>query len=169
MANLLNQDHDRIERMEKDLSEKMRMAYTSVPDLDINVNEVFSLEHLETLRKGDLCNGVTVGIGFLEAMPAVSPQVNQSSPARGSTPVMVDYRFLAVFAVPTEESCGTRHNATALMSVAMDYIHGCAVAEDQTQRAWQFAGQKSETGASTNEVLYYSQVWQIRLPVGKSS
>lgn len=166
---LLNLDPSRIELMECDLANKMRLSYTEVPDLDINVIEVFSLDDLEQKRAADLCNGVTVGVGFLEALPVVPVQTNPGAVDRGPRPTAVTYKFLAVFAVPTIEACGKRHDATKLMSVAMDYIAGTPVADDQLQRCWLFGGQKSETGASTKEVVYYSQVWQIVLPVGKSS
>lgn len=166
---LLNRDLDRIKTMECDLAQKMKQCFSETPDLHINVHDVFSLDDLEEKRAADLCNGVAVGIGFVEAMPVVDPKADPGSVNRGPRGAMIDYRFVAVFAIPTVGACGERHDATKLMTVAMDSILGSAVDGDTIQRCWEFVGQKSETGASTKEVLYYSQVWQIRLPVGKTS
>lgn len=160
---LLNRNPDMVERMEDDLREKAALAYANVPDLEINVYGVFSLDHLETMLESDLCNGVGVGVGYAGSVPVTKEGPNLNTD-RGSAAATLEFSFVIVLAVPTEESCGTRHNATKLLSLLRAGILGRPVGRDTTNRTWVFVGEKPEISASTKSMLYYSQVWQIALP-----
>lgn len=164
MANIpLHTDANMIERMENDLIAKVTASYTGVAGVPFNVYGAFSLDHLETLVASQLCNDIAVGIGFLEALPAQKP-VNSINPDRGNSFVMTEFRFVIVLAVPTEESCGTRHNATKLLTLLRGGILGKPVDNDMGNRTWNFVSEKPEIGASTKQMLYYAQVWQVALP-----
>jgi hypothetical protein len=162
--NLLNRDMDMIERMESDLVQKVQSAYQSVPDLHPNVHGVFSLDNLEAMLATDLCQHIGVGIGYLETKPHRPPEQNTNA-ARGSSGLMALFSYLIILAVPTEEACGTRHNATKLLTLLRAGIQGSFVTDDAANRAWTFVGEKPEISASTKDMLYYSQVWQIALPI----
>jgi hypothetical protein len=159
----LNADPDMIERMEADLIAKVKAALADVPEIDgLGVYGVFSLDHLEDLLASQLCNEIGVGIGYVSAGVAKGgepPNVDQSRAA-----AMVQFRFVAVLAVPTLESCGTRHNATRLLSLMRSGILGSVVADDPSNRTWQFVSENPEISASTKQMLYYAQVWQLALP-----
>jgi hypothetical protein len=152
-----------IERMEADLVEKAVAAYANVPDIHASVHGVFSLDHLETMLASDLCGGIGAGVGYLEATPHLKVEPNGSND-RGNSAVMILYRFVVVLAVPTEEACGTRHNATQLLTVLRSGILGKPIKNDHTNRTWSFVSEKPEISASTKQMLYYAQVWQVALP-----
>lgn len=161
MVTALNKDVAMIERMENDLVGKVRESLMSVPDIDLNVNGVFSLDHLEALRESDLCNGIGVGVAYLSAEPRAPAPGNVD---HGVAVRNLEFSFIIVLAVPTEESCGVRHNATQLLSLLRMSIMGSAVAGDRVQRTWEFVRERPEISDSTKTLLYYSQVWRVNIP-----
>lgn len=161
---LLNKDPAMIERMESDLTEKVRAALANVPDIELNVNGVFSLDHLETLLESDLCNGIGVGVAYLSTEPHAATAQGQGNVDRGNAAKSLDFSYIIVLAVPTEAACGQRHNATQLLTLLRLNILGSAVGGDRVQRTWDFVRERPEISDSTKTLLYYSQVWRVNIP-----
>lgn len=160
---LISNDLDMIEKMEADLVAKIAAALEGNPNIDsMAVHGIFSLDHLETMLASQLCNDIGVGVGFVGAERMGSRtdlNVDRSNPA-----AMLDFKFVVVLAVPTEESCGTRHNATRLLTLMRRGILGKTIANDSVSRTWNFVSEHPEISASTKQMLYYAQVWQVSLP-----
>lgn len=163
--NLLNKDVDMIERMENDLREKITVAFATVGVSSL-VHGVFSLDHLEMLVENSLETGkIHVGAQYHQAVPLeidFKPTAS-AAPGQGTSAKLVSYEFLVILAVPTGPECRERYNATKLLTALRMGIQGAAVAEDKAQRRWNFQREKPEVGASTETMLYYSQLWQVSL------
>ncbi len=160
-AKRISDDPDMIERMEADLVQKVEIALGNVPDLPgLGVQGVFSIDHLEQMLAANLCNEIGVGIGYF----STDNNSGGNNVDGGRSASMVEFKFVVVLAVPTEESCGTRHNATRLLTLMRRGIAGTPVGGDSTNRGWRFLKEQPEISASTKQMLYYSQVWQVALP-----
>lgn len=161
----LSDDIDMIERMENDLQQKVMEALGNNPDIaNLSVYGVFSLDHLESMRASELCNDIGVGVGYLSSSVGQVDITGPGNVDQGQGKGMAFFKFVIVLAVPTEESCGTRHNATKLLTLMRKGILGKPVSDDITNRCWRFISEQPEISASTKQMLYYSQMWQVSLP-----
>lgn len=161
----LNKDVHQIERMESDLIAKAKAALTA-HSLKSNVHGVFSLDDLETKLGSDLCNHIGIGIGFLriEPTPAAARSQGQTNVTQGRAVEVLDYRFGVILAVPTSDQCNERKTATAVLTALRFGIMGSTVAGDTTNRTWAFVQEGPDISASTDTMLYYSQVWRFAMP-----
>lgn len=162
----LNQDPDMVERMEKDLTSKVKEAFESA-GVSSMVFGVFSLDDLETKSKDELCNKLAVGVGYVLSEPtAVS--TNQKDPLNvGSVNAAktVDFVFSIILAVPTGPECAERYSATKLLTVLRQSILGSTVSGDSTNRTWAFVKEAPNVAESTEEMLYYSQIWRVAVVI----
>lgn len=166
MAHLrLNDDNDMIEKMELDLQQNIREALGNAPDVGKpSVFGVFSVDHLEKMMAAELCNEIGVGVGYISVEARVEDVKGPGNVDQGRSTGIADFKFAVILAVPTEETCGTRHNATRLLTLMRKGIKGQVVCGDVTNRTWRFVSERAEISASTKQMLYYSQVWQVALP-----
>ncbi len=161
----ISEDTNMIERMEADLMQKVREGLGNAPDIaSLTVHGVFSLDHLESMRASELCNDIGVGVGYMSSSVNQIDITGPGNVDQGQGKGMTYFKFVIVLAVPTEESCGTRHNATRLLTLMRKGIHGKVVSDDITNRCWRFISEQPEISASTKQMLYYSQMWQVSLP-----
>lgn len=157
----LNQDNDMIERMEADLVAKAEDAFAAA-SLEAGIYGVFSLDDLEEKTEEDLCKKLAVGVGYAGAEPASDPKGLNSAPG-GNTSKGVDFLFHVILAVPHGPDCTERYSATKLLTVLRRSINGTTCSGDATNRTWSFVKELPNVQDSTDTMLYYSQVWVIRL------
>lgn len=162
----INDDDTMIARMEADLVAKVTTALSSQSRLNkVSVHGVFSLDDLERKQAEDLCNEIGVGVGYLSAISTSEKSRGTNlNVDQGNAAAMVEFRFVIVLAVPTDETCGTRYNATQLLSCMRRSILGSKIENDLTNRTWRFISENPDISASTKQMLYYAQVWQVALP-----
>lgn len=163
---LIHQQDDMIEQLELDLADKAAAAFTAA-NVDSSVFGVFSLDDLETKTENELQRRIAVGVAYSSAAP---PEIDSNpkgsaAPGQGMAARMVAYEFLVVLAVPTGPDCMERYNGTKLLSVLRRKIHGASIAVDAASRRWNFQREKPNPEASTETMLYYTQVWQVALPL----
>lgn len=171
MSTLLNLDDTMIERMEGDLSQKCAAAFADA-GVQAGVHGVFSLDDLEKKQESDLCGGIGIGVGYLGADPT-AVDTNPKAPlnvSRGEAVKSLDFMFVVILAVPTGIDCLQRYDATKLLTILRRKIMGSSVDGDQVQRTWAFMKEAPDVTASTQTMLYYSQVWRVALSqVGNTS
>ena len=163
MATRLNQDNDMLERMETDLVTKAKDGFFAA-NLMAGIHGVFSLDDLDMLTEADLCKKLAVGVGYAGAEPASAAKGHTSSAPGGNTVTVVDFLFHVILAVPHGPGCSERYSATKLLTVLRRSIQGTACDGDPTNRSWQFVKEVPNVQDSTDTMLYYSQVWLLRLP-----
>lgn len=163
---LLHIQDDMIERMELDLSTKAAAAFEAAGVGSV-VHGVFSLDDLENKTENDLGRKIAVGVSYFRAGPLeITDNPKSSATAGQSTSVkLVAYDFMVLLAVPTGEECLERYNATKLLTVLRRSIHGSIIDGDGASRRWNFQTEKPVTDQSTETMLYYSQLWQVALPL----
>ena len=160
----LNQDNDMLERMELDLSTKAQAAFVAA-GVQSNVHGVFSLDDLENKTEQDLCNLIAVGVGYAGAEPSEVPaKPGQPSAPGGNTVKVIDFVFHVILAVPHGKDCVERYSATKLLTILRRSIQGTPVDGDETNRTWSFTKEFPNVNDSTDTMLYYSQVWAVRIP-----
>lgn len=163
---MVHQQDDMIEVLELDLSTKAAAAFAAA-DIESNVFGVFSLDDLENKLENELQGRIAVGVSYKNCAP---PEIDKNpkagaAPGQGIAAKMLSYEFLVVLAVPTGAECTERYNATKLLTVLRRRIHGAPIAADAGSRPWNFLLEKPNPEASTATMLYYSQVWQVALPL----
>lgn len=159
----LNQDNEMIERMELDLVAKAKEAFFTA-NLEALIHGVFSLDELEELTETSLCQKLAVGVGYAGAESASDPKGSLNSGPGGNTTKMVDFLFHVILAVEHGKECVERYSATKLLTVLRRGIQGKICSGDQTNRTWAFVKEFPNVTDSTDTMLYYSQVWLLRLP-----
>jgi hypothetical protein len=162
---LLNLDDTMIERMESDLATKASAAFTGA-SLTTGVHGVFSIDDLENKLESELCGNIAVGVGYMGAEPTAF-ETQPKAPlnvARGEAVKSLDFIFTVILAVPTGSDCTQRYDATKLLTILRRKIMGSAIDGDQVQRCWAFVREGPQISASTETMLYYSQVWRVALP-----
>ncbi len=157
---------DMIEQLELDLATKASAAFTAA-GIESSVFGVFNIDDLETKLENELQGRIAVGVAYRYAAP---PEIDKNpkagaAPGQGIAAKMVSYEFLVVLAVPTGPDCIERYNATKLLTVLRRRIHGAPIAADPASRPWNFLLEKPNPEATTATMLYYSQVWQVALPL----
>lgn len=167
MTTMLTADDTMIERMEIDLADKAAAAFVSA-GVQASVYGVFSLDDLEKKQESELQHKIAIGVQYTGAAP---PEIDfnpkgSAAPGQGTSVRMVLYQFLVVVAVPTEQNCLERYNGTKLLTVLRRHIHGSTISGDIASRRWAFSKEVPNVGPSTETMLYYSQVWQVGLPLG---
>lgn len=165
MSLSIHTDPDMIQRMEDDLRNKIQVAINCNPDLNMVVHGVFSIEDLEQKLESEMGGAIGVGVGYMGC-----ERKEDQKPARGNAASIATFSFTTILAVPTSKFSDERHPATKLLSLVRNSIIGQPVGDDTVQRVWDFVREQAEPSASTPTMLYYSQVWQLTLPiVGKTA
>jgi len=77
---------------------------------------------------------------------------------------VIDFLFHVILAVPHGKDCVERYSATKLLTVLRRSIQGKHCDGDATNRTWTFVKEFPNVTESTDTMLYYSQVWSLRLP-----
>ena len=174
MAQLLYNLDDMLERMNKRLQSLAKAAYEAA-DIKTKVYGVFSLDDLETQMKGQLTQG-TMGIGVSYEGAQRSDQITNTSNATmrpGAGRASIDFYFLIVLAVRSDDCCEGKFNGTALLQILRRGIFSQHVVDPDAQegirpelnRQWDFVKEGPETSASGPTMIYYSQVWRANVPV----
>lgn len=171
MATLLNQRKDMLSVLEKDLMLKIQDA-VNVSGMNGHVYGVFSLDDLENKKAKDMCGGIAFGVGYLGTKPIVdhTPQLN---PGKSNAVQSCDVIFTVLVAAPVDDMCSQRLTGMTLLSVLRMGILGKPVVEqegvepgrNQAVRTWVFVSEKPEVSESTQNMLYYTQVWRLVLPM----
>lgn len=160
----LTKDVRQIERMEKDLIAKASEAMTKSGITSL-VHGVFSIDDLEKKTANDLCRHIGVGVGYLRAEPlaqVTDPKAPSTSMPGGAVRTL-SFSFMVILAVPTGEGCEEVYDATQVLTALRFGIMGSKVAGDETNRTWEFVRESPDIEASTDTMLYYSQVWRVAM------
>lgn len=160
----VSEDITQITRLETDLldrAEKIMLKY----DLAGEIAGVFSLDDLEAKLASDLCRHIGIGVGYLKTVPSEAGQEarNSPNPGGGIAAKTLDFFFVVILAVPTGEQCSERHSATKVLTALRFDILGSIVAGDESQRRWNFVSEGPDVEASSDTMLYYSQVWRVAM------
>ena len=162
---ILNRDADMIQRMETDLATKCAAAFASV-QIAAGVHGVFSIDDLEQKTASDLCGNIAIGVGYMGAEPTnldSNPKAALNV-GRGEAVKSLDFMFMIILAVPYGDACLERYDATKLLTLLRQTVMGSTVDNDAVQRTWAFVKEQPQISASTETMLYYSQVWRVALP-----
>lgn len=163
---MLAKDPRVIQRLEQDLTNKCR-AILQESDLSSNVHGVFSLDDLEKKTQNELGSAIGVGVGFSgrEVNKNSDPKTSNDmrSQVRGNVAAIADYNFIVILAVPTDEVCSIRFDATTILTLLATGIVGSSAEDARARGCWEFIKDGPEVGESTNTCLYYSQHWRVRL------
>lgn len=158
----LKDDVDLLERMEKDLINKVADALNEY-GVDSVVHGVFSIDDLENKTQKDLNGLLAVGVGY---QGASRPGRGANNPTQGNAAAMGEYFFMIMFAAPSDAVCSQRYTATKVMTILRKAILGKPVDSDErTQRCWDFVQEKPETDVSEESMLYYTQLWRLAMPI----
>jgi hypothetical protein len=161
-------DPDHIATMEADLIQKATAAFTAANVSHLAAG-VFDLDDLERKTADSLGGSIGVGVSYngrkwaeieIDFKSGRSPTNDGSRAAK-----MLAYSFLVILAVPTGQDCEERYNATKLLAVLSRSIHGSSLGGDLTARRWNFMSEQPHPDQSTDNMLYYTQVWQANLPL----
>lgn len=165
----LNHDKEMLTRMELDLVTKAQAAFQA-QGVAGSVHGIFSLDDLERKTESDICatNQVAVGVGYNSARNIMLGEQGNGANQQGRTS-MVEFRFIVILAVPTGENCTERYNAGELLSSLRLGIQGRGIDGDSGSRSWSFVSESPDIAASTSAMLYYSQLWQTKLPFSQST
>lgn len=163
---LIHTQDDMIEQLELDLASKAAAAFAAA-NVESSVFGVFSLDDLEAKQENELQQRIAIGVAYSRCAP---PEIDanpkgSAAPGQGTAARMIGYEFLVVLAVPTGPDCAERYNGTKLLTVLRRRIHGASIAVDAASRRWNFQQEKANPEASTATMLYYTQVWQVALPL----
>lgn len=153
---------DMLERLELSLVSKAQEAFIAA-GLTANIHGVFSLDDLEDQTESDLCGKLAVGVGYAGAEPGTEARGQSSAPG-GNTVKVIDFLFHVILAVPHGKGCAERYSATKLLTVLRRSIQGTPGDGDATNRTWTFVKEFPNVNDSTDTMLYYSQVWSLRIP-----
>lgn len=159
----LNRDINMIERMELDLIDKVRAALLQY-NVNDNIHGVFSLDDLEAKIANDLCQHIAVGVGYIRAETYSDPKAPLNTAPGGAATKMLDFVFGVILAVPSNKMCDERHSATRVLTALRFGIMGSVVDGDVSSRTWAFVREGPDTEQSTDEMLFYLQVWRLALP-----
>lgn len=162
MATLLNADDEMILRMETDLLDKSQAAFQNAGVMG-RIFGVYSLDDLEEINENQLATKLAVGVGYAGAEPASDGRVQQGKGPGGKNVFVIDFTFHVVLAVPHGPGCKERHSGTQLLTVLRRGINGTSCDGDATNRVWAFMKEFPNSAESTDTVLYYSQIWSLRL------
>lgn len=167
---LVHLNDDLLSLLESDLASKAQAAFVS-SGVASNIYGVFSLDDLEAKQEKELGHNVAVGIAYSGSQPlAIDTRPGASAaPGQGMSARMLQYEFLVLLAVPTDQQCEERYNATKLLTVLRRRIHGSKVADDDGSRRWSFLKEAPRVDQSTSTMLYYTQYWSVALPLTGST
>lgn len=171
MATLLNKRRDMLAVLEQDLITKIQ---DSVAAAGMNgvVHGVFSLDDLETKTAQSLCGGIAFGVGYMGIKP-VTEHASQLNASKGNAAQSCDVFFTILVAAPVDEMCTQRLTGMQILTVLRQGILGTQIVEVQGEdpgrnavpRTWIFVSEKPEVGESSVNMLYYTQVWRLVLPM----
>ena len=161
---ILNKDKSMLTRMELDLTTKARDAFNSA-GISSSVYGIFSLDDLEQQRESDICaaNTIAVGVGYHGAKNVMEDEKGNGANGHGRT-AMNEFRYMVVLAVPAGKDCDIRYNAGELLTIMRLSIHGSQVDGAAAARTWQFVSEAPNISQSSDDILYYVQIWQTKLP-----
>jgi len=157
----LAQDEELIKRLENDLVQKVTRSINSHPTMSMRAFGVFSLDQLEDLLETDLGGNIGVGVAYFGAQAVTKDR--PLNPDRSSAVKTLSFTFVVALAVPAKPETEERHDATTMLTVIRNAILGKPVEGDRIQRTWDFVREGPEISASTDTMLYYSQVWQVAM------
>lgn len=171
MATLLNKRRDMLAVLEEDLIVKIQETVAAAGMGGV-VYGCFSLDDLENKKEADLCGGIAFGVGYLGIKPTTD-HVSQLNVNKGNAVQSCDVMFTVLVAAPVNELCTQRLTALEILSVLRLGIMGTQVVENQgavpgrndPNRTWVFVSEKPEVSESTVNMLYYTQVWRLVLPM----
>lgn len=140
--------------LEDDLKQKVQAVIDADPQLRMGVHGVFSLDDLENKMAVDLGNDIGVGV-----------QYGKTTRAAGDVGRMYNHMFTLILAVPSHDTTGDeRRSASRLLQSIANSVNSTPTGSDPRQRCWEMLSMGPELGASSDTMLYYSQVWQIAIP-----
>lgn len=171
MATLLQDRRDFLTVLEKDLINKVKEAVAAA-GMSGSVHGCFSLDDLENKNANDLCGGIAFGVGYLGITP-VTEHASQLNPGKSNAVQNSDVMFTILVAAPVDELCSQRCTGMTLLTVLRQGILGRDVVIDLGEepsrnaptRTWFFVKEKPEVSESTENMLYYTQVWRLVLPM----
>lgn len=169
MALPLVKDPDALVRMEHSLMALAVDSYRTA-GVDALVYGVFSLDELERKAANELGRKVAVGVQYAQSKPLeidFNPKSSATASGGGAVRILA-HEFLVVLAVPTDPASNTdpdRYNVSKLLTLLRRRIHGELVDGDLAARRWNFQWEKPNVGESSETVLYYTQLWQVALPL----
>lgn len=167
----LNTSIEMLERMELDLAERVRDILQQ-EQVSAPVMGVFSIEDMEAMRESDVCasNSIAVGVGYNGAFARPRAQGNVDNAT--ARPEIVDFVYGVILAVPASGDCALRPSAGRVLTALRLGIMGTGVAEGhpggRIARTWEFVQESPSVRESSADLLYYSQVWRLSLPLKTS-
>ncbi len=161
----LASEPEMIQLMEDDLKSKLLAVLTKAQMYQIPVMGVFSIDDLEAHKAQDICNnGAAMGVMYAGCNAMDRSQTELNRDRRTNAAQGQEYLFGVVLGVPAQgDMCGGRTPATTILSLARQAILGTSLEAYSETRTWVFVRENPEYAASTNEVLYYLQLWRLTL------
>lgn len=160
-------DPDLLDRLETDLINKAVAAFNEYNVMGA-VFGVFDVDELEQKSERDLQGRIGVGVGYVGCEPIGTSR----STGQNNVSSVTAHNFTIFFAAPISPTVNQRKLATRMLTVLRRAILGSAVASvegvRETQRRWELVRERPEITASTETMLYYTQVWRVDLPTNSA-
>lgn len=137
---------------------------TLIKSVDVFSENAYSIYDLEDLmRLSNLQSFPLVGVGYNGAAPLVDKDkpLNVSSAAHGVR--FIELQFIVVIALQYQYAGqeDSKPHATNLLDEVRSVVLGY---RGVNSRPWVFIGERPEPDASTDGVVFYSQVWHTVVP-----
>jgi hypothetical protein len=167
-------DPNMVEVMEADLVRRVTDLAT-VAQIDMGIHGVFSLDDLEAMTVGDLCKKIAIGIAYVgaEDTKVTGPSLAAGTNANAAR-ADVEFNFLIVLAVPvTRAGSDNRLDGSKMLSTIRQSLLGKTVQPPTSNTpynpvqsgTWRYVKEQPQPSESTSDMLYYSQVWRVVLPI----
>lgn len=166
MATLLHDNPELLEILEADLRNKI-VYLMNKNSLSSVVDGVFSLDDLENKTHDSIAMGMLAfGVAYQGCQPVNEAEAKRSNVDHGSGAQMGFFHFSVIIAARVDAMCSQRTTASRILTILRRGILQSEIPlGNRGTRTWGFVQERPEIADSTKEMLYYSQVWRICLPM----
>lgn len=147
------------------LTQELITLVKGVPAFSDNAYSVYDLEDL--MRLSNLQSFPIVGVGYNGASPVIADGAGKDRPLNVAAMAhgvrFVELQYIVVVAIQYQYAGqeDSKPQATNLLDEVRSVILGY---KGVNSRPWVFMGERPEPEASTDGVVFYSQVWHTVVP-----
>jgi hypothetical protein len=152
-----------------ELENELITLVKSVPEFEKSGFSCYNLEDL--MQKTELQTFPLVGVCYNGS--AIAPSTNPSATAsdlRSNSIVLVEHQYLVVIGIQYQYSVQVTEDTKATATDLLDQIRPVILGyRGVNSRPWRWVGESPETNASSDGVVFYSQVWHTTVPAISNS
>ncbi|HBO9768529.1 TPA: hypothetical protein ACMFP1_002912 [Pseudomonas aeruginosa] len=168
MADTIITDYDEVlDLLENDLKTKIIRAMQRA-NIQASVVGVFSLDELEQRTESDMAMGnVVFGVAYQGCKPGPD-MPERTNPAHTNGAGFADFLFSIIIGGKVDTWCSQRGFVARILTLLRKEIYQSDVQtgkRPEAVRVWNFVQERPEIADSSSDMLYYSQVWKLNLPL----